>query len=97
MTTTRLPSSERAHFRTHWPEYGKYGQRLRNTEPALGGTLDQRLDIILRRHGGRAFPLPLRAPEREAYQAWLSGDTDALPDSLGGSYNRPIGQESRVA
>lgn len=91
MTTTRLPANERNNFRKTGT-----GRGLERAEPALGA-LQERLDIIIRRHGGRLAPLPLRPAEREAYQAWLAGKGDALPDSLGGSYNRPIGQESQVA
>lgn len=73
MTITRCTPTERVHFRKICAEHALGdGHKLRDTEPALG-TLDQRLDILIRRHGGRtsAFP-PMTREQRREYELLLS-------------------------
>lgn len=58
MTMQRLPAEERKHFTSPgWPRDLQF-------EPALG-TLDERLGIILRRHGGKTRMSPMPRWERD--------------------------------
>jgi hypothetical protein len=61
----RCNAAERAKFGPAQP-----GLLLETTEPALG-TLAERLDIIIRRQGGRTKAPTATNQERRDYAAWL--------------------------
>lgn len=69
MTTTRTSALERS-----LAEYG--------TEPALG-TLDQRLDIIIRRHGGNTKRPTATQAERREYLRWLAKNDPTADNAYG--------------
>ena len=50
-------------------------------EPALG-TLDERLNIIIQRCGGRVGPVRVTKGERADYAAWLAENGE--PEAQGG-------------
>jgi hypothetical protein len=59
MTTTRCNAEQRKHF-----------VESHGCEPALG-TLEQRLGIIIRRHGGFTGAVRMSDRERRDYELWL--------------------------
>jgi len=72
MATTRLNPEERKAFARYADQVSREDrQNAVPREPALG-TVDERLDIIIRRHGGQTGPIRLTKAERAAYDAWLS-------------------------
>jgi len=63
----RLTVDERPHF----GEFATFaGIKPPLMEPVMG-TLDQRLGILVRRHGGRTQPLRTTDAERREYLEWL--------------------------
>lgn len=67
MAGTRCNAAERAAFQRLRIQVSS-GQVMRCDEPALG-TVDQRLDIIIRRLGGRTKLAPLTEAERAEFEA----------------------------
>ena len=63
--TRRLSSDERKAPIFNAREYGH--------EPALG-SLDERLGIIIRGHGGTTGPIRLTVRERHEYEQWLASE-----------------------
>lgn len=62
----RLTADERKRFARYATDMNERDDRwctASTPEPALG-TLDERLDIIIRRHGGRTGPVRLTPAER---------------------------------
>jgi hypothetical protein len=81
--TRRLNAEERRGFAAYARGINQYtayvtGQRVNTpAEPALG-TLDERLAIIIRRHGGRlSVPKPT-AEELASVESWTVEDQDRL-------------------
>lgn len=70
--TTRLPADARRHFgvQHRWSNHHETWETL---EPAMG-TLEQRLDILVRRFGGTTGPVKMTKREREEYAAWLKAE-----------------------
>ena len=50
-----------------------FNARQYGHEPALG-SLDERLGIIIRAHGGSTGPVRMTARERREYEAWLASE-----------------------
>jgi hypothetical protein len=66
--TTRCNAEERKAFKRQATHHAGVIDPVE--EPALG-TLEQRLDIIFKRHGGNLRPLKPTPAERDAYALWL--------------------------
>lgn len=87
MTSTRLTSAERKAFlgKRAGEIIGRY-----ECEPALG-TLDERLGILVRRHGGRTRVQRLSSHERADYLAWLRENDPTATNPWTG---RPVQEDS---
>lgn len=82
MSTQRLSVDERRGFARYaaniGSDAGPFARRYQITppEPALG-TLDERLAIIVRRHGGRVGPIKLTPAERSQLAAYQDQELTA--------------------
>ena len=83
MSVPRLTATERKVFAQRGVVVVAGGRSRTYTyrEPALG-TLDERLNIIIKRHGGTVGPIRLTPGERADYAAWLAENGE--PEAQGG-------------
>jgi len=72
MTTRRLNPEDRKGFARIADQIAREDrQNPHIREPALG-TIEERLDIIVRRHGGQTGPVRLTKGEKADYAEWLA-------------------------